>query len=64
MVSWMAESEMQAVARGKDGKARVQKKARVMSDEVLAWLSVWSKEQTHGPTDATAVPKAHHLLTD
>jgi len=46
MVSWMAESEMQAVARGKDGKARVQKKARVMSDEVLAWLSVWSKEQT------------------
>ena len=31
-----------------------------LSDEVLAWLSVWSKVQTlvHGTADATATPSS------
>jgi len=31
-----------------------------MSDEVLAWLSVWSEVQmiAYGPTDATATPSS------
>jgi len=32
-----------------------------LSDEVLAWLSAYSKEQI-GPADATATAKPHHLL--
>jgi len=32
-----------------------------LSDEVLAWLSAYSKVQI-GPADATAIAKPHHLM--